>query len=195
MNKLVKQIIATACSGFIVGLVFFGVKSNNTTNTSCDYPGFASLKEMTDASNLIVNGIIVSDNGISLIDAGAGEMKYRTYDLKVTKCIKGNAVQDESIPIKILETTTDNIDNLLEAGKEYICFLETYYNGIPASLINMEQSTIHVKDNDLIVSDAEKNIIQKSLDKSLKMTKEDKQSNKIYDSKDELINKIKNFGD
>lgn len=167
MNNF-KRIIATICSGVIVGLIIFTITSHITTSKiECDYPYYTSLKKAVKASNLIVEGIIISDNGSSLIDAGAGEMKYHTYNFQVTECIKGNKIEEEIITIKILETTDNNIDDLLEEGKEYICFLQSYENGIPASLINTYQSTLLINGNDLVVSYDEKAIVEKSFDKNI----------------------------
>ena len=177
MNTFTKKIIATLCCGVIIGTVVIVLKNNDTaaknndtaavipiTTISSDYRYYKSLKEMTDSSNLVVYGVIIHDNGISLIDAGASEMPYRTYDFKVKRGIKGKAVEDDVISFKVLETT-ESIDSSLVEDNEYICFLQTYDNGILASLINIEQSTILINGDDLLVTEPQKDIIEGVLDK------------------------------
>lgn len=194
MNTLIKKLIITVFCGVVVGLVIFGVKnsSNNSIEIACDYPGYNSLEEITNASNLIINGIITSDNGISLIDAGAGEMQYRTYDIKVINCIKGEAIAGDIIPFKIL-VSADTMDISLEQNNEYICFMETYDTGVPASLINLDQSVIEVNNDDIVVSESDRIIINKHFSNYLISSEFSKRSNKMYNFKDELINGIKNI--
>lgn len=197
MIKPIQKIIATICSGIIIGFVVFAGQSKTaTTDIECDYPNYNSLNEMINTSNLIVDGLVVNDNGISIMDTGAGELKYRIFDFKVSKCIKGNVEQGDTIPIKILDIT-DNTDNMLENNSEYICFLKTYDDGIPASLINIDQASLLVTGNDLILSEEEKFIVNNSIGNSIisKVQQTDDIGN-IKDqqiSKDDLIDKIEYF--
>lgn len=187
----IKKILATVSCAVIVGLALPMIKSNDEPIISCDYKGFSSLAEMEDSSNLIVDAIVVCDNGSTLIDVGCGDMKYKTYDLKITRCIKGNVEINDVIPLKILETAYDNI--MLEPDKEYIFFMETYDNGIPASLINMDQASISINDNNFTLSSIQRNTIGKDLLKTKKVNyanATESLSDNNYISKDELINII-----
>ena len=170
--------------------------NNNDSNfiITCDYAGYNSFEELTDASDLIVHGIIENDNGISLIDAGAGDMDYNTYDIKVTECLKGEAIEGEIIPLKVL-ISADKVNVALNEGGEYILFMETYNNGLSASLLNMDQASIGINGNDIIVSDSDKKIIDKSFNRNNLSDDISPASDKSFVVDDIKINKISNFKD
>ncbi|WP_099203629.1 hypothetical protein [Miniphocaeibacter massiliensis] len=112
-----------------------------------DYEYFNSLEEMKNASNLIIKGSIISDDGIHEIKLTPGEeyeteIKYHLYTIKIDETIETSNYTNKTVQIKI--PSSEDIDSKFSIGTNGIFFLETYEN-FPASLINLDQSYLKIE--------------------------------------------------
>lgn len=140
-------------------------KSEQTEKESvlitADYPHYSSIEDLREKADLVVSGTVLTSHVEALNiksilndqdknadpggDLSSFEMVYTIYTLKIDKHYKGDAVPDDTIEIKILGGTLDNIvykfeeAAKLEKNSKYILFLATYANS-PASLLNPIQA-------------------------------------------------------
>ncbi|MDL2311213.1 hypothetical protein LJC13_04480, partial [Peptostreptococcaceae bacterium OttesenSCG-928-C18] len=131
-----------------------------------DYPSYNSLEEIKNASNLIVKGSILSDDGRKLIKLTPGEeneteMDYNLYTIKIDEILETKGYNGETVQIKI--PYSQDSPETFTTGTEGIFFLETY-EGFPASLLNLDQAYLEIEDYKVILNEDTEDLIPETKD-------------------------------
>ena len=148
-----------------------------TVNVNSDFNYCKNLQELIEKSGIICIAII-KDSEVKRINSGAGTIKANiiatVLNASVEKCYKGDLKEGDLIQIaqgggkleseKIIENHTD--EKYLTNNTTYLLFLYDYtdYENEPNCLVNPNQGSYVIDENNNITSYNSSNIIVKSLD-------------------------------
>lgn len=150
MKTKKKYFISILC-GCILGVAAFLLLIHSAKpQVKYDYPFYYNLETLVQASNQIVVGNIIADEGVQILDVGDGDKEYCIYRIKVSETISGNAAAGDEILIRIFKLN-DADDQPFEVGNDYLCFLWDT-DEYPAVLLNRTQSQIRLNGNDLYMT-------------------------------------------
>ena len=148
-----------------------------------DYPEYDTVDHMEDAATVIIEGKIISEKVVkldpseTLTDEQKNDPKlnpggeteslsfpYTIYMVEINTVYKGDVKEGNTIEIKQLGGTVDNVNyteedaTKIQIDSTYILFLETFTNS-PASLINQIQGIYEYKDNKITGNNKNKIIL------------------------------------
>ncbi len=152
-------ILFTSCSKEKATKITEKARREETTETgfnpesNYDYQYFNSIEEIANDGNLIIEGEVVSDDGLQSINTSLTEQEiyfdYYVYTIKIDNIIEGE-YSEENIQIKI---HNDDFEAVIpKVGEKGIFFLETYDN-VPASLLNPQQALLEIKDDKVVITE------------------------------------------
>jgi len=156
---------------------------NKDVIINTDYPEYDTVEKAKDAATVIIEGKIISAKEVTLditetltaeqkndpkLNPGGETVSLSfpntIYTVEIKKVYKGNVIEGNTIEIKQLGGTVDNVNyteadaTKIEIGSTYILFLETFSDS-PASLINQIEGIYEYKDNKITGNDKNKIIL------------------------------------
>lgn len=149
--KTKKKYFVSVFWGCFLGVAAFFILINSAKpHVEYDYPFYYNLETLVQASNQIVVGNVIADEGVQILDVGDGDKEYCVYRIKVNETINGNAATGDEILIRIFKLN-DADDQPFEVGNDYLCFLWDT-DEYPAVLLNRTQSQIRLEGDDMYMT-------------------------------------------
>ncbi len=138
-----------------VGLLGRNPASPGGGASLADWPYYATLAELTDASDVVVEGTVLDARREEIdIDLGPAVdlQMFEVYRVEVTEGFAGDAAAGDVVEVGSWLPPGDppDADVLLEVGETYVLFLGDSFDGRPRSTLNPFQAVYRVTADGLV---------------------------------------------